>query len=356
LIDQVIVDGQAAATTGRLELPPGKHRLEFRFSAISFTAPDKVRMRHRLQGADSGWVETDHVRLANYTGLAPGTYVMTVSACNENGIWNEHEPTLEITVIPYWWQTLWFRLITLCLLIISVALIVRYLSELKLRRRLDQLEREHALEKERARIARDVHDELGSSVTGIRFLVRRLTDEDPENSRGRVIEQLSGQTQRLAFDLERVVWSVSPKNDSLDRLAFFVGKFAKNFLGGASIDCLLECPTVIPKRTIAPDIQHHVLSVTKEAINNVLKHSRATQVVVRIEYENDVFKLSIRDNGIGFNLDAPENAERNGLGNMQSRVAEIGGSLTIQSSPSRGTHVRVTVPITIHSRANTTFA
>jgi signal transduction histidine kinase len=345
LIDQVIVDGQAAPMSGRLEIPPGRHRVEFCFSAISFSAPDKVRLRHCLQGADAGWVATNSARAASYTNLLPGTYTMAVSACHEDGVWNEQAATFVVTIIPYWWQTTWFRGGALCLLIGSVALTVRFLSELKLRRRLKLLEQEHALEKERARIARDVHDELGSSVTGLRFIIRRLTEENSDRERGRVIEQLNSHSRRLAFDLERVVWSVSPKNNSLDRLASYVGSFSRNFLRGGSIECLFECSSVIPKLTVPPDIQHHVLSLTREAVNNVQKHSRATQVVVRTEYVDGLFKIHIRDNGVGFNLDAPENAERNGLENMRSRVAEMRGQISVESSPGHGTDVRVAVPI-----------
>ena len=345
LIDEVIIDGERVPPLGEVRVPPGQHHVEFRFSAVTFSAPSKVHLRHKLEGADPDWIETSSARAASYSGLAPGNYRMYVTASNENGVWNEQEAQLAIFVAPQWWQTTWFRVLAAALVIGLVAGVVRYWSGLKLRRKLERLEQEHALEKERARIARDVHDELGGSVTGVRFLVSRLKDESAALNRGAILEQLSGHTQRLAFDLERVVWSVSPHNNSLDGLASFVGKFAQNFLRSTSIECKIERRSEIPPVRLTPEVQHHILAVTKEAMNNVLKHSRATQVILETSYNDGVFELSIRDNGKGFVVDAPEHAERNGLGNMRSRIAEAGGTLTIRSTPDRGAEVHLSVPM-----------
>jgi signal transduction histidine kinase len=160
-----------------------------------------------------------------------------------------------------------------------------------------------------------------------------------------LVEQLAGRTQRFASDLERVVWTVSPKNDSLDRLAVFVGRFAQNFFRDTSVVCLVRGTKDIPPLRLAPDVQHHVLAVAKEAINNVLKHSRATEVVVETNVTGERFTLTIRDNGIGFRPEAPENSERNGLNNMRSRVAEIHGEIRIESGAGRGTSISLCVPI-----------
>lgn len=351
LIDEVMLDGKHIGRPTQLEIPRGRHHLEFRFTAIAYAAPSKVKLRHRLEGLDLDWIDSTNARSASYSSLSPGRYRLRLTACNESGEWNPKETILPLVVQPEWWQTSWFRIVAVCTAVALVAGVVRYWSEYKMRRRLAQLEREHALEKERTRIARDVHDELGGSVTGVRFLVNRLKQESLEPNRRQMIEQLSGQTQRLAFDLERVVWAVSPKNASLDRLGLFLGKFAQNFLRGSAVKCTVMREKDIPPLLINPDVQHHVLAVTKEALNNVLKHSEATEVVLELGFDQQ-FKLSICDNGIGFNVDAPENAERNGLGNMRSRVSELGGLLTIDSLAGKGTCVHLAVPINPQGKSN----
>lgn len=345
LIDDVSIDERVIPTYSPIVIPPGNHRVEFRLCAVSFGAPSKIRLRHQLEGADPSWVETTIARSASYASLPPGSYHLKVEACNENGQWGTAGTALAVTVLPAWWQTTWFRASALAALMIAVAGVVRYWSEIKLRQRLERLERAHALEKERARIARDVHDELGSSVTGLRLLVNRLREDASEHERGTVVEQLSGRTQRLAFDLERVVWSVSPKNSRLDKLAAFVGRFAQNFVRGAPIECAVLRSATIPALPIPPDFQHHILAVTKEAINNVLKHSKATAVTIEIGFKDHRFELTISDNGIGFEPDAEEHAERNGLSNMRSRISEIGGKIEIHSRKEGGTKIIISAPM-----------
>lgn len=350
LIDDIRIDNQLVKRVSPLRVSPGNHRVEFHFCAIAYNAPSKIHLRHQLAGADPTWVETDIARSASYASLAPGKYSLWVEACNESGQWSGSATALTLLVLPAWWQTGWFRGLALLVLILVVAAIVRYWSGLKLRERLDRLERAHALEKERARIARDVHDELGSSVTGLRLLVNRLKEDGSDRERHNVVEQLSGRTQRLAFDLERVVWSVSPKNGQLDKLAIFVGRFAQNFVRGTSIECTIIRPTHMPALAIEPDFQHHILAVTKEAVNNVIKHSKATHLVIKTDFDHNRFRLSISDDGIGFVTTAAEHAERNGLNNMRSRIAEIGGEIEIASQPAGGTHVRISAPLPVIQR------
>lgn len=345
LIDNVDLDERPVPSSPRIVVPPGNHRVEFHLCALAFGAPSKVRMRHQLEGADPTWIETTIARSASYASLSPGSYRFKVEACNESGQWGAPGAALELTVLPAWWQTAWFRAGALAALVLAVAGAVRSWSEMKLRRRLERLERAHALEKERARIARDVHDELGSSVTGLRLLVNRLREDSDEQERGTVVEQLSGRTQRLAFDLERVVWSVSPKNSRLDKLAAFVGRFAQNFVRGTAMECTVQRSATIPSLPIEPDFQHHILAVTKEAINNVLKHSKATAVTIEIGYQEHQFELTISDNGIGFEPEAAEHAERNGLTNMRSRISEIGGKIIIDSHKGGGTKIKISAPM-----------
>jgi len=344
LIDELRVDDRVVHPSETLRLPPRPEQIVFRFAALSFAAPEQVRLRHRLEGFETEWVDTAPDRSARYTKLPPGEYRLRVTACNSEGKWNERGATLAFTVMPAWWQTMWFNVAVVLGSAGAIGGVVRFWSQRKLRLRLQRLEREHALEKERARISRDMHDELGGSVTGINLLVQRLRTGDGAESNS-LVELLERRVRRLTLELERVVWTVSPTNTSLDQLAAFIERFARNLFADSPIRCRVSGHERIPAVPVHPETQHHVLAVTKEAINNVLKHSRGHDAVIEMQFTEGTFVVAIRDNGIGFTPEAQEHSERNGLRNMRSRIQETGGTIEMRSAPGAGTEIAFRVPI-----------
>lgn len=342
LIDEVQLDGRALRPAAEVRVAPGARQIAFRFAALSFAAPERVRLRHQLESFESDWVDTALDRTARYGKLPPGEYRLRVIACSSEGVWNRDGASLVLVVLPAWWQTAWFRAGTVLVFAGLVGWGVRAWSQRKLRARIERLEREHALEKERARISRDMHDELGGSVTGINLLVQRLRDQAPA---GDLVGLLERRVRRLTLELERVVWTVSPRNSSLDQLAAFIERFAHNLCADSPVRCRVTGREDIPARPLNPEYQHQVLAVTKEAINNVLKHSGAGEVALAMGFADGTFTLSVRDNGRGFVPEAQEHAERNGLRNMRTRMAEVGGAIEIRSAPGAGTEIALRVPI-----------
>ncbi len=344
-IDRVLADGQPADLSG-LRLSTGQHRLGFTFSSPSFAAPEKMRLRYRLVGFDRGWIETVSDQEADYVGLPAGRYVLNVMASDANGNWPEASgATLAFSINPLWWETWWAHALGLALFSGAIAALARYASHRLLRRRLREIERDHALEKERSRIARDLHDDLGGSLTRIGLLADRLRRRAGDSFLGAEISQLTRQTCQLAGELDSIVWTVNPKNNSLDRFARFVGQFALRFFQETSIRCSVLGIDKIPATPIAPEVQHQLLNAIKEALNNVLKHSQASQVVVELDYSPALLTTAVRDNGVGFDPLAVENSERNGLINLRSRLTEIGGVIEIRSESGRGTEISWRVPL-----------
>jgi signal transduction histidine kinase/ligand-binding sensor domain-containing protein len=339
-IDEALVDNRPAAFGTELRVPPGSHRVEFHFVALNYSAPEKVRLRHQLVGVDQNWVETGAEHSAGYAQLPPGTYAMRVTGANQDGRWSEQGARLALIVAPAWWQTWWWRAAETLVAIALVSAIVRYWSHRRLQRRVEQLEGERALERERSRIARDLHDELGGSLTQIGMLADRLKRQATDTE-ATELGQLARRTRGLASELESIVWTVNPKNDTWDKLAFFLVRFAESFFRETSIECTVEGAETVPSRPLAPDVQHHLLSVAKEALNNLLKHSQATKARINLGWCADEFSLVIEDDGVGFQPDSPEHAERNGLANMRARIAEIGGTISIESAPGRGSRICV---------------
>lgn len=344
-IDRVRIDGREANPLG-LRLTTGQRRIAFGLSSPNFAAPEKVRLRYRLAGFDPAWNETVAGQDATYAGLPAGRYVLEVAASDPTG--NYHEGIgagLPFVVVPLWWETWWARLLALAAFTAGIVWLARFTSHRLLRRHLARIEQEHALEQERARIARDLHDELGSSLTRIALRADRLKRRSEKSEFGPGLSQLARQARRLTGELESIIWTVNPRNNSLDRFASFVRQFALRFFQETEIQCSVRGGAAIPAWTIAPEVQHHLLSATKEALTNVLKHSQAGAVTLELDCAGGRFTTRIRDNGIGFKVGAAEHSERNGLANIASRLREIGGALEIRSSADGGTEISWSVPV-----------
>lgn len=339
-IDSILVEGRSVPVPAEsLRIPSGDHRVDFRFVAPNYSAPEKVRLRHRLVGFDQDWIETTAARSASYVRLPPGTYQLRVMATSGDGGTDNFAANLGVIVVPAWWQTWWLRALFVLGFTGLVAALARLWSHRRLKSRLDRLEREHALEKERSRIARDLHDDLGGSLTQIGLLADRLKRQGTDPALGPALGQLAWRTRRLAGDLESIVWTVSPKNNTLDRLAAFIAQYVNGFCRDTAVRVIVRGEESIPPVPVAPDAQHHLLAVLKEALNNVLKHAHATGVTVTMAVEGEEFVLRVADDGIGFDPAAAEHSERNGLNNIRSRVADLGGRVEISSGAGRGTEI-----------------
>jgi signal transduction histidine kinase len=306
-----------------------------------------VRFKYRLEGRDTGWTDARGERVANYPNLSPGHYRFRVIALNEDGVPNETGGFLEITVQPQFWQTLWFRaVVILCLGAIAIA-IVRYISTQKLKREV-QLHKQHEeLERERARIARDLHDQLGANLTQV-ALLGEMAQED-KNSPGEIelhAQQISHTARETTRALDEIVWAVNPANDTLEGLANYACKYAQEYLALAGLRYRADVPTQLPATEIPPEVRHNVFLAFKESVNNVVKHAHASEVWIRLHLAPENFIFEIEDNGRGLgDVNSKAAQMRNGLRNMKKRMADIGGEFSIAPGENGGTIVRLTVPV-----------
>ena len=347
-VDAVLIDGRAVDVRPDTPVlvPPATMRVEFRFVVPSFSSPGRVRVRHQLVGLDPDWVETGASFSATYAGLPPGKYTLRVAGVNESGTLSESATSLVLMAQPAWWQTWWFRGAAVLAFAGLIVGVVRFWSQRRFRR----LQQAHALEQERARIARDLHDELGGSLTQIGFLADRIRRQAGDAGMNQPLSELAARTRRVAADLESIVWTVSPKNDTWAGLVHFLSEYAQRFFSDAGIDCVVEASEVRADLPVSPEVQHHLLAIAKEGMNNLLKHAKASRVVFLLRAEENMLIMSLCDNGIGFDLNAPENGERNGLTNMRTRAQEIGGVLELTSSASAGTNLTLRVPFDATAR------
>jgi signal transduction histidine kinase/ligand-binding sensor domain-containing protein len=344
MITAAAIGERTVVPGGPLELPVGTENLRIDFTAPFFRRPDLVRFRYRLVNQDSGWVDAGARRSAFYSHLPPGSYRFELVALTSAGAASATPASLTIVQRPHYYQTPWFRFTVAAALATLLGVGVRAWTRRKFQQRLAAWEAERRLNEERGRIARDLHDELGTSVTKIGYLVDRLEQQRGGDDLRTLQEKLSTQTRRLATDLDRVVWTVSRPHATVASLAAYLGRFTRSYFHGTEIRCEVRADPAIPALPIAPDVQHHILAVTKEAINNCAKHAHARQVAVAIDYANETLAITIADDGRGFDPAAVD-PERNGLSNMRARCADMRARLGFETAPDRGTRVRLEIPI-----------
>lgn len=327
-----------------LQLPPGRRRLEFEYTALSFKAPENVRFRYRLDGYDDDWTEADTQRKADYTSLPAGRYRFRVTACNSDGYWNDAGLSLNFIIEPFFWQTWWFRLAVVAVFTVMVAGVGRYVTLRRLRLKMEMLERQTALERERTRIARDIHDDLGAHLSEITILSElAVRDQGDPGKSGEHVRKISANVRQVIDSMDEIVWAVNPRNDTLPHLVSYTGQFAIEFLKMANIRCRLDLPDSPPDRILSAEVRHSLFLVVKEALNNVVRHSDATDAWLRITATATALTVVIEDNGAGFDH-PPDDPRCDGLKNLRQRMEEIGGTCQIQSKKGAGTRVEFSYP------------
>lgn len=290
-------------TDNTLNVDPGKRRLDIRFTALSLSAPEKVRFRHRLEGLENDWSAADDQRTVSYHHLPPGDYTFRVTACNNDGVWNPDGHAIAVNIEPFFWQTSWFRTSAAVLLVTGVALTVRRVERWKARLRLERLEQQHAIEHERSRIAKDIHDDLGANLTQIVFLSQRAeaTHDDPKEA-AHWLKLIPHTARRTIQSLDEIVWAINPQHDSIESLANYLTQFAQEHLTLAGLRCILDVPTVLPRLELNAELRHNLLLAAREALQNVVTHARATECRVSLQLDATGLTILITDNGCGFDL------------------------------------------------------
>lgn len=342
----------AAATTSKATMlvPGDLQSLMIQFTALSFTTPEKTRFRCKLEGSDSEWVEKGTTRVAEYTRLPYGNYRFRVAARNADGAWVEagNPFAFEVPTPIYLqgWVIILYGVATVAL----VVVIVRVVSHRRLRSALSQLEQQQSLERERMRIARDMHDEIGSKLTKISFLSEHArVDAKAEGPLAGKIESIAETSRELLQTMDEIVWVVNPRNDTLEHLAAYLSHYADEYFQNTSVECELRLPQAISHIPLSSETRHNLFLAFEETLNNVLKHSSATKVKVEMVVNLPKFEIVVTDNGRGFEASQPSSNGRpegarggrggNGLRNIRQRLSDIGGESAIRSQPGTGTTV-----------------
>lgn len=324
------------------ELPPDPGLLRVRYTLPELAFPGQVRFRYRLmEGGKGEWNDVGPDREAAFAGLAPGKYSFEVQAAVASGPWLPGTATIRFSVLPHWWQTAGFRVGSS----FALAAIIGGAVALASRARIRRLKQKHAVEKERARIARDMHDEIGADLTLLGTKVRLAQLDDPSATPGH-LKEISDTARKTVDSLDEIVWAVNPRYDSLAGTVEYLGKHAVRFLASSGLSCELDLPERVPHLPLAADVRHHLLRVVKEALNNAVKHSRGSRVKIGVKLDDPGLIVIIRDDGIGFPDQAPDSLSH-GLINMRERMALIGGTLEFSVPDDGGVRVELRLPLSL---------
>jgi signal transduction histidine kinase len=283
---------------------------------------DEIRLRHGGTGGvrgdgGNGWIFSD---------MAIGT-------------------SFDDFVIVRFWQTWWFTTLLALFVLAAVGATVRVVERRKYQLQLQRAEQQHALEQERARIAQDLHDELGSTLTRLSLLSGLVrTDKDNPDQVEVHAGKLAQSADQTVRALEEIVWAVRPGSDTLQSLTDYIAHFANELFDGNSTRCRLDLPHDLPATPLPPDVRHNIFLIVKEALTNALKHAGAGEVQVHAKISGDRLEILVQDDGKGFNLSSSE-GRRNGLGNMRRRAEAMGGELALQSAAGEGTMVKLSVDL-----------
>jgi signal transduction histidine kinase/ligand-binding sensor domain-containing protein len=365
VIEEIVANGHTLADSPQdkknLRIQPGLQRFEFHFTGLSFVAPKRMQFQYRLEGWEKDWQDAGGKRVAEYSYIPPGKYAFHVRASNSDGIWNDTGASLEFTLLPHFWQTYWFRTVAVLVITALVAGSGWLISRRRMRAKLERIERQQAVERERTRIAKDIHDHLGANLTRISLLSQSVHGElkNPDQA-GIQLDRIFDTSRELTRSMDEIVWAVNPKHDTLDSLANYLGNFAQEYLVSINIRCRLDMPLHLPHWPITAELRHNVFLAFKEALHNVVKHSGADRVVVSLTTDAAGFNVIIQDNGKGFDVAAAENnwetqrlGRGNGLINLRQRLEKIGGRCDIKSETGLGTEIKFFVSVSASTRETT---
>ena len=296
---------------------------------------------HSLGGSGLG--------LAEYSSLKPGVYTFRVAGFRANGEATGMECALPIIIAPALYRRGEFWLVLLALVVAGGALIAWAVAVARVHRRVAAMEHEQALERERARIARDLHDEMGAGLSAIAmqsdWIRRECGGTASPETRNR-IETVCQSSVELVRTVDEIVWAVNPSNDTVERFVNYLTQYAEQYLDAADLRFRFDIPRELPAALLAGSMRHNLFLAVKEALRNAVKHAKAELIWLRVNVETGQLTIIVEDNGKGFDpAGMATDGTHNGVGNMRRRMEEVAGRFEVWSQPGKGARVTFEVPL-----------
>lgn len=324
-----------------LQLPFDSNTIELNFVLPDFIEPEDVRYFYKLGNETQTWISlgnTPRVFLAN---IKPGSYVVWVKAIDHFGVETPPKMLISFVILPPFYLTWWFLTLMAVLAAALVYSITRYLYSQKLKVALENAKRQQEVQQLRLNISRELHDNLGSSLSRVALLSHKMRQMPEKTNMADTADSISKLTQELNGQVRNIVWSLDHAYDNLEGLATYIRHFALSFLEENGIQANIDIALNMPEIRVRPDVRQVLYSVAKEALNNAVKYSQSNTIDVAFSAENSGdFILLIKDYGVGFDTTVVRNFSH-GLKNMAQRTRELGFASSIQSAANQGTEVRI---------------
>ncbi len=320
-----------------LSLSYKQNTISFRFTVIDYANAEANSISYMLDGYDKGWVKAPNKTFIRYANLPPGNYTLNVKAFNGDGVMAKEMYTFRLHIQTPWWQSWWFRTI----LTLSILWLVFYFISSYINRKLDkqkaEMEKQQAIEKERNRISRDMHDDLGSGLTKIAILseVAKQKLMQPEKAKEQ-IDKIAVSSRELVDNLQDIIWVLNPKNDSLESLSAYICEYGLKYFESLSVQMHFDYPAEFSATHLGEEQRRNIFLTVKECFQNIAKHAWCNNVFVSIAENPGEITIGIKDDGKGFD-EKTVRLFANGLKNMENRIQHAGGVFTIISAPGKGT-------------------
>ncbi len=337
VFDEPFHSDKSIQFTDEINLAYDQNFFTIEFTSLDYTAPEKNIFEYKLEGIDKDWIKSDGRRFASYTDINNGKYKFKVRGSNSSGIFNHQVAVLNIFISPPFWKTWWFRLLA----IIVIVIILYTLHKYRLNRLLE-------VERTRNKIARDLHDEVSASITGIVYFADAIKTE-VKGKATPALKKLVGLVSESAVQIQEsmsdIIWSINPDNDDWNVVLPKLRRYASDLCESKGIKYNIEIPESFSGKSLKMEQRHDLWLVFKEIVTNSVKHSLCTEMEIKLFSDQDYLHLQISDNGIGF--DSEISSANNGLKNIRSRSKTLNGKAELITSIGNGTNWKINIPLTV---------
>jgi signal transduction histidine kinase len=310
------------------------------FSPLVFYTSAQTKLNYKIRELGEDWLNGEAGGLLPLVKMEPGLYNIDVRMVNDNGLRNSSVMSLKLNVLPPFWKTLWFRLLSgAVLLLVMYFAIMSYINR-RLERQRVEFMKQQAVEQERSRISAELHDDIGGGLTAIRLLSEMSLEHSRNSDSSKYLERISSSSNDIIQKMNEIVWALNNNNDNLQSLIAYTRQYTVGYLDDLNIDYRFNTPDQIPDIAVLGKHRRSVFLLVKEALNNIAKHANANSVDVDISTDK-VLHIKIHDNGVGFNESMI--VPGNGLGNMRKRIQSLKGEMVILNG--MGTTIKFDIPI-----------
>jgi signal transduction histidine kinase/ligand-binding sensor domain-containing protein len=327
-----------------IKLASRQNTFSFNFSPIAYFHPGECNFEYKLENYDENWIRSGATSYTRYSKTPPGKYLFRLRVLDNQGRASPNEKTLEIEIAKSFWQSNFFKLSMLAVILFAGWIFLKWYSNEKMKKQKREMEKLQAIEKERTRIATDMHDDLGAGLSRIRFLSEMIgLKKQKQESFDDDISKIREYSHEMIDKMGEIVWALNEKNDTLSDLLAYTRAYAVEYLMQNGIACTVQAPDHFPSTFVSGEFRRNIYLTVKEALHNIVKHAQASSVIIKMQVDRQL-QVEIRDNGTGFDPGRVRSFS-NGLSNMEARIKNINGKFGIEIGS--GTTVKIQVPLAV---------